>query len=193
MSCSVSVFSTACKSASITSVVSKWRPFSFPLQSPWNVTVLCGIDKQSPWCQRQWWTCSRLCSSLVSPFSVSVSLGFLCTARALFPKHLFNHCQGLHCTFSESCIKSDAYLLSNSSGNRVRPNTRFQIKGRKNQPSTQMREILYTHSQDMPVLSTTAALRYYNWCTDGSTIPENYGYTLVFDSRWEDERFWTEC
>jgi hypothetical protein len=37
--------------------------------------------------------------------------------------------------------------------------------------STQLREILYTNSQDMLVLSCTVASRYYNYCTDGGTSP----------------------
>jgi hypothetical protein len=44
---------------------------------------------------------------------------------------------------------------------------------------TQLLEILYTDSQDMLVLSSAAASRYYNWCTDDSTSPGNYGYHLV--------------
>jgi hypothetical protein len=43
--------------------------------------------------------------------------------------------------------------------------------------STQLREILYSGSQDMVVLSTTVASRYYNFCTDGSASTENYGYS----------------
>jgi hypothetical protein len=42
--------------------------------------------------------------------------------------------------------------------------------------STQIREILYTDSQDMLVLSSTVAVRYYNCCTDGNTSPGNYGF-----------------
>jgi hypothetical protein len=47
--------------------------------------ILC---EQSPWCQRKWWACSWLCSSPVSPFSVSVSLDMpfkhLWTVKAFF-------------------------------------------------------------------------------------------------------------
>jgi hypothetical protein len=45
--------------------------------------------------------------------------------------------------------------------------------------STYLHEILCTDSQDMLVLSSTVASRYYNCCTDGSTSPGNYGYPLV--------------
>jgi hypothetical protein len=47
--------------------------------------------------------CSWLCPSPDSPFSASVSLGFPCTAQALFPEHLSSHCQDLRRTFSEIC------------------------------------------------------------------------------------------
>jgi hypothetical protein len=46
--------------------------------------------------------------------------------------------------------------------------------------STQLRELLYTDSQDTLVLSSTVASRYYNWCTDGSISPGNYGNPLLF-------------
>jgi hypothetical protein len=36
----------------------------------------------------------------LSPFSVSVSLNFPCTAHAFFPERLFNNCQGLRRNFS---------------------------------------------------------------------------------------------
>jgi hypothetical protein len=39
--------------------------------------------------------------------------------------------------------------------------------------SNQVREFLYTDSQDMLVLSSTGASCYYNCCTDGSTGPGN--------------------
>jgi hypothetical protein len=42
-----------------------------------------------------------------------------------------------------------------------------------------MREIVYTDSQDMLVLTSIVAWRYYNCCTDSSTNPGNYGYTRI--------------
>jgi hypothetical protein len=46
--------------------------------------------------------------------------------------------------------------------------------------------MLYTDSQDMPVLSSAVASRYYNCCTDGGTSPGNYGYPIVYSERlWE--------
>jgi hypothetical protein len=47
---------------------------------------------------------------------------------------------------------------------------------------TQLREILYTDFQDMLVLLSTVAARYYNCCTDGSTSSGNYGYQFYFPS-----------
>jgi hypothetical protein len=40
---------------------------------------------------KKWWAFSWLCSSSVSPFSISVILDFPCTAHAFFPEHLSNH------------------------------------------------------------------------------------------------------
>jgi hypothetical protein len=87
--------------------------------------ILC---EQSPWCQRKWWSCSWLCSSPVSPFSVSVSLDFPCTAHAFF---LSNHCQCVRFNFHEIYTKFDAIPLSDPSRNRIMLDTRLQIEGRK--------------------------------------------------------------
>jgi hypothetical protein len=65
----------------------------------------------------KWWACSWLSSSPDSPFSVSVSLNFPCTAHTLFPERLSNHWQGLRRTFSEICSKSDAVPSSDLSLN----------------------------------------------------------------------------
>jgi hypothetical protein len=78
---------------------------------------LCGLperilSEQSPWCQRKLWACSWLCSSPVSPFLVTVSLDFPCTAHAFFPERLSNHCQGIRRNFSEISTKCDAHSLS---------------------------------------------------------------------------------
>jgi hypothetical protein len=66
-------------------------------------------------------------------FSVSVSLDFQCTAHAFFPECLSNQCQGLRRNFPEIFTKSDAVPLSDPSRNPIRPDTRLQIIGRKNQ------------------------------------------------------------
>jgi hypothetical protein len=58
--------------------------------------ILC---EQSPRCQRKWWVCSWLCSSLLSPFSISVSFDFPSTAHAFFPERLSNHLKGLRPIF----------------------------------------------------------------------------------------------
>jgi hypothetical protein len=69
--------------------------------------ILC---EQSPWCQRKLWTCSWLCLSPVSPFSISVSLDFPRTAHDFFTESLYNHFHGLYRTCSEICTKFDAFL-----------------------------------------------------------------------------------
>jgi hypothetical protein len=69
--------------------------------------------------------------SPVSPFLFLVNLDFPCTAHAFFPECLSNHCQGLCHTFTEICTKFDAVPLSHPSQNRIRPDTRLQIKGCK--------------------------------------------------------------
>jgi hypothetical protein len=54
-----------------------------------------------------------------------------CTAHAFFPKRLSNHCQHLHHTFSKIYTEFDSHSLSDPSWNRIRPDTRLQIKGHK--------------------------------------------------------------
>jgi hypothetical protein len=61
--------------------------------------ILC---EQSSRCQRKWWACSWLCSSPVSPFSVSVGLDFPCTDHASFSEPSSNHCQNIRRTFPRS-------------------------------------------------------------------------------------------
>jgi hypothetical protein len=125
--------------------------------------------------KKKLWASSWLCSSPVSPFSVSESLDYPCMAYAFFTEHLSNHCQGLRRTFSKICTKCDAIRLSDPSQNCVRPDIQLRVKGR----STQLCEILYTDTQDMLVLLSTVALCYYNCCTDGRPSPGNYGYPIT--------------
>jgi hypothetical protein len=56
----------------------------------------------------------------------------------------------------------------------MRPDTRFQINRSKKSARPSSCEILYTDSQNMLVLSTTIASRYYKCCTEYSTSPGNY-------------------
>jgi hypothetical protein len=42
----------------------------------------------------------------------------------------------------------------------------------------------HPHSQDMLLLASTVSSRFYNCCTDGSTSPENYRYSLVYYTLW---------
>jgi hypothetical protein len=125
------------------------------------------LFEQSFWCQIKWWACSWLCSSTVSQFSVSVNLNFPCGAHGFFPERLSNHCQGLCCTFSEMYTNFYAVPVSDPSRNR---------KDLRICTPTQLREIVYTDSQDMLVLSYSVASHYYNCCTDGNTNPVSYGY-----------------
>jgi hypothetical protein len=121
-----------------------------------------------------------LCSSLVSHFSASVSLDFPCTPHAFFPELLSNYCQGpvVHffrdlqeiwwCSFVGSIMKSH------------RSRSKTLNKGTyKISISTQLREILYTDSQDMLAVSSTVASGYYNCCTDEGISPGNYGYSIT--------------
>jgi hypothetical protein len=127
---------------------------------------------------------SWLCSSPVSPFSVSVSLSFPCTAHALFHERLSNHCQRLRHTFSAICKNLDPVNLSEPSLNHIRPDTRFQTKKDvKFGTFTQLSEILCTDSQDTPVLSSTVTSRYYNWYA--STIIYRCIALLQLLYRWQ--------
>jgi hypothetical protein len=65
-------------------------------------------------------------------FSVLEALEFPRTAHDFFPEHLSNQFQGLRRTFSEIFTKIDAVPLSDPLRIRIRPDTRLQIKGRKN-------------------------------------------------------------
>jgi hypothetical protein len=62
-----------------------------------------------------------------------VNLVFPCTAHAFCPECLSNHCQGLRRTFSYICTIFVAVPLSDPLRKPIRPDTRLQINGRKNQ------------------------------------------------------------
>jgi hypothetical protein len=114
------------------------------------------------------------------------SRDFQCTAHAFFPERLSNLCQGFRRNITEIYTKFDAVPLSDPSQNRIRPDIRFQIKElKRNSISTHLREILYTDSQDMLVLSSTVASRYHKCCTEGIASPGNYGYPIVCYNRSE--------
>jgi hypothetical protein len=70
---------------------------------------------------------------LLSRLFRSWCLDFPCTDHAFFPERLPNHYQGLRRTFSKICTKFSAVHLLDPSRNRFRPDTRIQIKGRKNE------------------------------------------------------------
>jgi hypothetical protein len=84
-----------------------------------------------------------------------------------------SRCQGLCDTSSEIFRKFDAVALTDPSQNHIRPNTQLQIKAVKISTSAQLREILYTDWQDVLVVSSSIASRYYYCCRDGSTRPGN--------------------
>jgi hypothetical protein len=105
-------------------------------------------------------------------FSLSFDLPFKhpYTAPAFFPELLSNHWQVLSRIVSETYTKYE-YYGEIASG---------QIHGSKQKnvkiiTSTQLRDIFYTDSHDIQVLSSTVASRYYNCFTDGRTSPRNYG------------------
>jgi hypothetical protein len=84
---------------------------------------------------------------------------------------------------SSICTKFDAVSLSAPLRNPITRHTTLNKSTYKISTSTQLREILYTDSHDIQVLSSAVASCCYNWCTIGSTNPGNYGYHLIcFDS-----------
>jgi hypothetical protein len=128
------------------------------------IWILC---ERSPWCHRKLSACSWLCCSPVSLFSVSVNLDFPCTDHAFFPNScliiarisfaLFpRFAQNWCCSFVGSIAKSHQARYTTANKRRLKIST-----------STQQREYLYTDSQDIRILSSTVASRYYNCCTDG--------------------------
>jgi hypothetical protein len=101
-----------------------------------------------------------------------------CTAHAFFHERLSNHCQSLHRTFPEICTKFDSVSLSDSYQMAWGKIHVYKWKDVKISTSTQQCEILYTDSQDMLVLSSAVASRYYNYCIGGCTSHGNYWYSI---------------
>jgi hypothetical protein len=136
--------------------------------------ILC---EQFNLCQRKWWSCSWLCSSPVSPFLGLGEFDSPCMAHAFFHEYFSNYCQGLLRTFLKICTTFYAHLpflcCEIASGQMHDSKKKKDIKISM---STQLREILYTDSQDMLVLSSAVVSRYNKCCTDGSTSPGNYRY-----------------
>jgi hypothetical protein len=62
-----------------------------------------------------------------------VEFGLSCTSHVFLLEHLSNYYQDLCRTFFEIRTKFYVVLLSDASRNRIRPNTRLQIEGLKNQ------------------------------------------------------------
>jgi hypothetical protein len=81
-------------------------------------------------------------------------------AHAFFPERLSNHCQGLRLTFSNICTKFDAVPLSDPSQKSAHP----------------PHEILYSDSLRFASTTPIVPSHHYNYCTDVSTGPGNYGH-----------------
>jgi hypothetical protein len=54
--------------------------------------------------------------------------------------------------------------------------------------STQLRATWHTDSLTMVVLPSTGASRYHNYCIDGGTSPEYFGYTLVHYNKKKERK-----
>jgi hypothetical protein len=100
------------------------------------------IYDQFPWCQRKWWTCSWLCSSPVSPSSVSVNLDFSIgrivalsqghNRKSSSPHQLCLGTRRLHSRRSEETPRRRWHAAASGlSRNRIRSDARLQIKGCK--------------------------------------------------------------
>jgi hypothetical protein len=138
------------------------------------------LYEQPPCCQIKLWACSWLCSSLVTPLSLSTSFNFLCTAHTFFPERLPNHRQSIRRIFSDICTNFDAVPLSDPSRNHLKPETRLQFGGGRKSALPLSSKILYTDSQHTQLLSFAVASCYYNCRTNGKASPGNYGYPLVY-------------
>jgi hypothetical protein len=73
------------------------------------------------------------------------------------------------------CCSFVGYIAKSHQERSTTPNRRTL----KISTCTDMRESLHTDSQDMLLLSSTISSRCYNCYTDGSTSPENYGYSQI--------------
>jgi hypothetical protein len=121
----------------------------------WSLcTLLCSHRKRSQWYEeltvwhaktnyfctiqmmsKKWWAYSQLCSSLFSPFLVSVSLDFLCMAHAFFPERLSNHCQDLHRNLSEICIKFEGFFVTSIAKIHIHDSKQEDIKNEHVHPA----------------------------------------------------------
>jgi hypothetical protein len=115
-------------------------------------------------------------------FSVSVSLGFPCMAHASFPECFSIHCQGLCRTFSEICTKFDAVPLLDPTWNRISDIYNFKKENVKKLPCPSSCVKFCTLTPNMLVLSHAGA-SHYNFCSDGTASPVNYGYRSYHSSQ----------
>jgi hypothetical protein len=91
-----------------------------------------------------------------------------CKACAFFPEHLPGSPSHFYWDLHKIWCTFTIHLLDQS-WNHIKIHN-------SNQHFHPVVKILYIDSQDMQVLSSTIASRYYNCWMDGSAIPENYGY-----------------
>jgi hypothetical protein len=112
-------------------------------------------------------------------FSVSVSSDFPFAAHAFFPERLSNYCR-LSVAIFPRCSQNLMHTCCRIHREIASGHTRLRLKGHKKiSTSTQLLEILYSDTQDVLVLLSTIALRYYNCCTDSSTSPRSCGHSLL--------------
>jgi hypothetical protein len=120
------------------------------------------ICEQSASFQRKWWTCSWLSLHLSRFFRSR----WFWTSRVLFTLSCppLQRPKGVRNTSSEISTKFDWSIAKS-----------HRMKGREIGTCFQLRELLYTDSQDMLVLSSTLVSRQNNCCTDGSPSIGNCG------------------
>jgi hypothetical protein len=87
------------------------------------------VNNKSPWCQRKWGACIWLCSSPVSPFSVSVEFGFSVYGSCFLSFFSVAF-------FPRFATKFDAVPLSDPSQNHIRSDIWLQAKDVKISMST---------------------------------------------------------
>jgi hypothetical protein len=129
--------------------------------------ILC---EQSTWCQREWWSCSWLCSSSVSPLLVSLSLDF--SIETSVHGSYFLSWTLVQFFFSKVYTKFDAHSLlihlihCYSASGHIQDSKQRDVKVSM---STHLHEILYTFYQDVLTPSTVAL--YYS-CCKAAPVPE---------------------
>jgi hypothetical protein len=96
-----------------------------------------------------------------------------CMAHVFFPECLSDHCQVSRDLHKIWCTLTVPF--SDPLPNGIMPDTWLQIKGCRKSA----RPLSCVKFCTLLVLSSTVALHYYIYCTDGSTRPRNCGYHLL--------------